>query len=202
MKKTLAAALAVGAFAGLANADIIAYQISGTIDRASGPDVGQLIGGTFTFRAYFDDAPGYAARSNHPVAEGGRAEFVITGAGNDANNATTISNEDATFWPKYAGTFTTDGLNLTFSTGDGTPFTFHGITVATPGSSDAVIGGPIELDDFAPGGIFKGVDGGIAFNGSVDWYTLHDVTITAEYIPAPGALALLGLGGLASRRRR
>lgn len=33
-------------------------------------------------------------------------------------------------------------------------------------------------------------------------YSFNNVSITAEYIPAPSALALLGLGGLAAARRR
>ena len=41
--------------------------------------------------------------------------------------------------------------------------------------------------------------GTLQFNAG---YSLYDTTFTATVIPAPGAIALLGLAGLAGRRRR
>ena len=203
MKKTAAVLIAAGAFAGIANADVIVYEMTGTIGLLGGADAGQLDGASFTFTAYYDDSGVYIDRFGLPSVDGGLAEYTIAGSGNGANNTTTNSNENSGFYPTFAGNFSSpDGLQLTFNTGDGNFFTYTGNTGATPGSVDAFIGGPIELDDFAPGATYGAADGGVAFTGAGGDYTLFNVEITAEYIPAPGALALLGLGGLAASRRR
>lgn len=42
----------------------------------------------------------------------------------------------------------------------------------------------------------------VDFSDAADAYYLQGSSITIEYVPAPSALALLGLGGLAATRRR
>lgn len=200
--KNLFAAAAVAALAGVAQATVIVYTMTGDIQLTAGGDSGGLNGAQFELNTYYDDAGTYINRFGFATVDG-TGTVTISGASNGANNTTVSFNENTGWYPTFAGNFSSpDGLQLTFNTGDAQLFTFNGNTTPTPGSGDAFVGGSIELDDFAPGGSYIGVGGTTAIFSADSTYTLNNVSITADYIPAPGTLAFLGLGAFAAGRRR
>lgn len=200
--KNLFAVAAVAALAGVAQASVIVYSMTGNIRLVSGSDVGGLNGAQFELNTYYNDAGGYINRFGFATVDG-NGTVTISGASNGANNTTVSFNENTGWYPTFAGNFSSpDGLQLTFNTGDAQAFTFFGNASPTPGAGNAFVGGPIELDDFAPGGFYGGVDGFTAFSSGNGAYTLINVEITADYVPAPGTLAFLGVGALAAGRRR
>lgn len=193
-----------GALAGVAQADTIVYKMTATIDLLVGGDAGQLDGASFLLTTMYDDSGVYIDRFGFPAVDG-TGSVTIDGAGDGSNNTTVPFVENTGWYPTFAGNFSSPGGQfLTFYNGRGELFQFAGTTIPTPGAADAVIGGTIELDDFAPGGAYLNADGGIALTepNSGDRFTLTNVEITADYIPAPGALALLAIAGLAANRRR
>ena len=124
-------------------------------------------------------------------------------------------NSGATTWPAYAneqylGFYNATSLGATGFLGT---YPFSGTTSATSGTGDIPLGpaafGPFDLTGFnryipATGEVaFKAV--GIWDDGSgmpMATYTGGTMWIVVDQVPAPGALALLGLAGLARRRRR
>lgn len=201
MTKTLPAVLAIVAAAGVAHANIIEYTLSGTLSPYITDSAG-LNGATITVVALFDDSGVYAELSDAPytAALTGSPLITITGAPNDANNAAYACISDLGFFPTFAGIRSIPEISQTefyCTTGDLLHITMN--TQPTDGSSDAVIGSPVELDDFTPA-VYAGA--GMLNRTTGEGYALNDVTITAEYVPTPGALALLGLAALTARRRR
>ncbi len=92
-------------------------------------------------------------------------------------------------------------------------YPFSGSTSATSGTGDIYLGpgsfGPFDLTSF---GRYIGSDGLIEMKALGTWddgsglpmatYTGGSIYIVVDQVPAPGALALLGLASLARRRRR
>ncbi len=201
MRKNLAVLALVG-MAGAAHGDIIVYTVSGTLS-ANGGDAAGLNGASISGVAHYDDEDTYTDRFGlaSAGAMGGTPMVTISGAPDGANNTTTPYATDLAFFPTFAGTFTDpDGQHTEFTSGNGTPFQWTMNTSPSAGSGNAVIGGAVELDDFAPATL-TGLPGLTNLNNG-ETYAIINSRITAEFIPAPGTLALLGLGGLVAHRRR
>ncbi len=111
---------------------------------------------------------------------------VFTATINGVNNPGTPQTEG---WSEIAPVFSGSLSNISFTSNDGL---FNGYT----GS----FGVPLPAD-FLEGAIVNLVVGGGTnfFNTS---YANRAVGISGQIIPTPGALALMGLGGLAAARRR
>ena len=198
--KTLATIVAAaGLAAGTAQAQTITYTLTATANLASGSGADGLDGATFSFTADYDASGLYVNNFGLPSVDAFASSITISGSSEGANNTTSGLNNGATFYPTFAGSFDNAGGFIEFNLGNGSLYQFGGNTTPATGAGNAVIGGPIELDDFAVGATYTGFG---LFNLSTgDNYTFSNVRIDAV-IPAPASLALLGLGGIAAIRRR
>lgn len=181
------------------------YQVTGadtgtfivSADANSSGSVSNLIGGTDY--ALFDQ--GFAVTFGPAAFDLVLNLSNITGTSADASGTITISDIDGdTLTGTITGEWTLFG-GVAFFTGD-----LSDVVFSNPGGSFS--GGLSDI--IAPGGVFFGaiqamsVDPRLTqtFFGS----DLQGVAVTAQaqFIPTPGAAALfgLGLGGLATRRRR
>ena len=70
------------------------------------------------------------------------------------------------------------------------------------GDPGTVAGGVIDIGGIDCTGYYVWLGNGYGGGGVGDWSGAIDLNGSIAYIPAPGALALLGLGGLVARRRR
>ena len=70
------------------------------------------------------------------------------------------------------------------------------------GDAGTVGGGEIEIGGIDVSGYSLWLGNGYVPGGAGVWTGAIDLTGSIDFVPAPGALALLGLGGLAARRRR
>ncbi len=198
--KTLATIVAAaGLAAGTAQAQTITYTFSATASLAAGAGTDGLDGATFSFTADYDASGVYVDNFSLPSVNATSSSVTISGSSDGANNTTGAFNNGSTFYPTFAGTFDNAGGHMEFNLGNGSLFQFGGNTDPATGSGNAVIGGAIELDDFADGATYTGF--GLINLGTGDLYSLSNVRIDAV-IPAPASLALLGLGGIAAIRRR
>jgi len=200
----LAAAVAVGGLivAGAATANtVIRYTMTGTIVAGGGDSAG-LNGATITGQMDYDSTQAYINSFGFAALPTiiGSERVTISGAPNGANNTTTPYNSQLAFYPTFAGTFSHPaGQHTDFTAGGGALMQFTMNTIPTAGSGNAVIGSLPELDDFVPA---SGSGNSLINLGTGEGYTLNNVVIDAYKVPAPGALALLGVAGLVSRRRR
>lgn len=200
MKTILCIAAVCGLAASSARADIIEYKVSGTLALTGGGDIGGLNGASLTFTALFDNSGTYIERFGFPTVDGGPGSMTVSGAASGTNNTTTSTNQNAGYYPTFAGAFSSpDGLYMDFFTGDGQLFQFLSNTTPATGAGDAFVGGAIELDDFAPGSTYVG--SGITSFSTGDSYALINAEVTARIVPAPSALALLGVLAIGRRRR-
>ena len=70
------------------------------------------------------------------------------------------------------------------------------------GTAGTVGGGNVAIGGLDCTGYYVWLGNGYGGGGVGDWSGAIDLTGSIDYVPAPGALALLGLGGLVARRRR
>ena len=80
----------------------------------------------------------------------------------------------------------------------------HRFSWETGSSGDAgtVGGGNIDIGGLDCTGYYVWLGNGYGGGGVGDWSGAIDLQGSIDYVPAPGALALLGLGGLVARPRR
>ena len=70
------------------------------------------------------------------------------------------------------------------------------------GDPGTAAGGNIDTGGIDCTGYYVWIGNGYASGGNGDWSGAIQLGGSIDYVPAPGALALLGLGGLVARRRR
>lgn len=210
--------LAAGFGAATANADVIATltydDLGGSFTRN-----GAGTGGAFVARAVdlagalqtsgatsriiptqgnADFAPGFVSAAN-PADAVINIGTLFTGPGTASGNgnfvATDIDGDTVT--GDLSGEWTTPGAGILFFNGALTNVRMNGQTFnGNTGSWDMNLpGGPI----------FEGAIVQLTFSGSGFFdqnFTNRATGTTLQIVPAPGALALLGLGGLVAARRR
>ena len=230
VKKTLAAAFAVTAIASAANADLVAYwnnnsnalPVSGfgytstafpqaadlgsgsmtigggimseTIVNANGTEVytwAQSFGGS-TLNALNGDAAGGSFSIQGGTENGNNGaylQFQLDMSGFTGLDISYATRGTSTGFSSQIWSWSTDGVNFTtFETFTGTNVTTFSVkTLATLSA----------LDGAATAFLRVTFDGATSSTGN---NRLDNIQFNA--IPAPGAIALLGLAGLAARRRR
>jgi MYXO-CTERM domain-containing protein len=80
----------------------------------------------------------------------------------------------------------------------------HRFTWPTGASGDpgTAAGGTVDIGGIDVTGYKLWLGNGYASGGPGDWTGAIDLVGSVSYVPAPGALALLGLAGVSARRRR
>lgn len=176
MKKTIALAV-IAASAGLANADTLVIDVSGT--------------------QFFDDQ-GAAINTVLAIAVGNGVDIAnVTGIAWDVN-LTTFTDPGAAF-PSWASEATMDfGGNdqINVGAGDGFGVVNQNYTgsVATNFNVDA--SGILNIE------FYESFDDSLG-NADSQFDAGSTVTLTgSNFVPTPGSLAVLGLGGLVAGRRR
>lgn len=200
------AAVTVACLAGITSGAIIEYSITATIRSVGSFDVGGYDGASIEFTTYFDDTAVYGSFFGAPFSQTS-ADFdstvVVTGASVPASN--TLYNSLSTtlnFAPTF-GTLTQGSGSPLFAADDGNQILFILSDLpVSPGASNALPGGLFEMDDLATGLFAAGSVGFNNFGAEFNSYELDNAFATAAVIPAPGAMAVLGLGGLLAGRRR
>jgi len=188
-------------------------------------DVSFNIDGTWTSRIYAnfsaatDELDAVYGDANHGLSvSGSEGFFNATGTG-----ATAMDNNEA-FWSIFpsmewdsmvsigmthsgsGGTMSNIGIDFTDFNAGGDIVTNNGSWYSTPDQPNVLAGadGRVLLGQFTMYGLDSSVSGVLNLQGKVgnfETFVAEDVAFYYE-APAPGALALLGLAGLAGRRRR
>ena len=70
------------------------------------------------------------------------------------------------------------------------------------GAAGATGGGHVDMGGIDVSGYYVWLGNGYGSGGDGTWTGVIDLNGSIAYVPAPGALALLALGGLVARRRR
>ncbi len=201
---------------GAASADVLYDNPAG-----SGDAVNQEFGDFPTYSTYLVadvtiGAPGYILTSVSQTMTINPAWAAVTTArlhifantgglpgGGDDPTASAIVNVS---YDINTGVLSTVGLSMNVAAGD----YWIGITgigdFGTVGQAFTVGGANVngQVDSYRnPGGAFN-FPAGTGWGSLTDWATLVDINlhIEGDAIPAPGALALLGVAGLVTRRRR
>ena len=185
----------VQVFAVFDNADAVALNIFNADISAGGEfihnDVQIGAGGTWTPSASLD-IPGFSNSSND--------SYVTIGYGVGTAAATNGTNLDPGFGE-------TNGLGGTIPVGAGW---FNGnppnaqVASAFAGGTDGISGYAVMIGQFVfAGELLFSFDAEMGANSGAGSEVVFGADVyTLPAIPAPGALALLGLGGLVARRRR
>ena len=188
-------------------------------------DVSFNIDGTWTSRIYAnftaetDELDAVYGDANHELLVTSTAGFFnATGTG-----ATAMDNNNA-FWSIFpsmewdsmvsigmthsasGGTMSNIGIDFTDFNAGGDIVTNNGSWYSTPDQPNVLAGADLRvlLGQFTMYGLGSSVSGVINLQGKVgdfETFVVEDVAFYYE-APAPGAIALLGLAALASRRRR
>lgn len=195
----IAAIAAVAGFAGLATASPFFSTTSTATEITSAP-----AGATTTITVDLsgissNDALGSSLNETLAVALGG--DYLVTGIGWNVTTATI----GASWLSESVMTFLDSpvGLQLTWHVDPSND---------TPGTATSTSGGILDLASIDPSFPFQaGADGAVNLEfwesfvdnaGSGDATYLAGSVLQIQYVPAPGALAMLGLGGLVAGRRR
>ena len=201
-------ALSLICLASIANADLIQYQIDGTLIQVGGNNDTGLDGAQFSFTTQFDTTAPYIDRFSFPAIAGIAPTVDISGASVSGNNGILGVLNGAAFYPSFAGVFSEPGggfMQIALP-GTGDLVEFGLFTNATASGSAAVIGGTPIISDFVPATVNSDGSGGITrfLIGGVATYDLANSRITAFKIPEPSSFAVvsLGLAGLIVRRRK
>jgi MYXO-CTERM domain-containing protein len=155
--------------------------------------------------------PGGAISYNYAA----NGQFVFTDiASGTALLTTTFSNALFTARGNETAWFTTGALQVDSSGGATVSMVWGGATLPAyglaPGSLNGLPRGfAFDLSAINTSGAipYGGQNPGVAINAntklpSSQWFSESSYSATGRVIPAPGALALMGLGGLALRRRK
>ncbi|MEM9372639.1 MAG: PEP-CTERM sorting domain-containing protein [Planctomycetota bacterium] len=193
----LMAIAAVAGFAGLATASPFISTTTTSTENASAPagavqTVTVDISGVNSW-----DFQGASVNEIISVNIGG--DFLVTGIGWDVN----LSTIGASWLSETTLGFLDSGIGLQVTPGIGDDFT---------GSASYSSGGILDLAAADPTFPFSaGADGIVQIevfesfddvSGAIDNVFGAGSTLQIQFVPAPGALAMLGLGGLVAGRRR
>lgn len=221
------AAIAGGAFASVANADVIASftyaDLSGTYTPSSPAT------GTFTATAVAQgpgalNSAGSTSRLVAPIADATFEPGFVAGA-NPASFFCSVSVTVVNGTPGSEFGLGNGNVILTDANGDTLTADLNGFWTATPGGFVNFNGtmSNVFLNDNSGDGQFTGTQagawnmnlpGGPPYDGAIvelvlgvgnffqSGFTNQATGVTGQVTPTPGALALLGLGGLAIGRRR
>ncbi len=210
MHKTLMSVGAVALLAGGASAQLISFTYSdltgsfstgssmyaATVSANSSGDVSRLDASPGT--AEFDTGTFPHASADFMISMSVSSITATTAVGsgtvtiNDADGDSIIANVDGNFNLLFGSVFFTGTLSNAFFGDESSDGTFDGVSSGSfvnPVPAGPYDGSIVELF-FNPGSFF-----------SAD-FSNQTTLVDGLLIPAPGALALLGLGGLAARRRR
>ncbi len=210
MKKTIVSAAALALFAGGASAQLISFTYSdldGSFNSGTSMYTASANGNTSGDVTRGDAMPGTADFSTgtfpHVSADFGIAMAVSSitattadGNGtltiNDANGDSLTMNIDGTFNLLFGSVFFEGTLTSAFFGDESADGTFDGATAgsfANPSPLGPLDGAVVELF-FDPGAFF-----------AAD-FSNETTLVNGLLVPTPSSFALLGLGGLAMRRRR
>ena len=190
------------------------------------PDYSYNIDGTWTVRIYAnfsaetDELDAVYGDSNHGLLVSASDGFfnvpVYTGATAMDNNQAFWSIYPSMEWDSMVsigmthsasgGTMSNIGIDFTDFNAGGDIVTNNGSWYSTPDQPNVLAGADMRvlLGQFTMYGLDSSVSGVLNLQGKVgdfETFVVEDVAFYYE-APAPGALALLGLAALASRRRR
>jgi hypothetical protein len=209
MKMSLILSFVAGAIATSAQADIV---VSATYDDASG----SWDGTTFRARAVSGgglNTSGSVARLEAPIGTASFAPGFVAGA--DSADLLIELSSTPTIDPTLrdgTGTFTfTDVDGDTISGTISGTWEDQGFAIFFNGALSNVVFSGSTFDGntgsfLSPAGIFEGALTQLQLSPPASFFTGNydrvPTGITAQIIPTPGALALLGLGGLVAGRRR
>ena len=224
--KGIIAFAAVAGIASAASADLIAYWNQNGNANALAPDgfgytaasfpmAADAGSGTWSLDSYnpavdgngiyttVDSFSGTTSGALFGDAAGGSFSFI----GDSNNGASVVLSfngslfEDITL--DFARRGTSTGFNsvvVSYSTDGGSTLTAVGSLLGTAGSSFTLHNFDLSgLDGVANAQIWITFDGASSSNGN---QRLDNVQINGTLVPAPGAFALLGMGGLLAARRR
>lgn len=195
----LMAIAAVAGFAGLATASPFFSTTSTSTEITTAPAGGATVTMSIDISGINSwDSVGASVNETLSIALGG--DYLVIGVGWDV----TVSTVGASWLSEATLGFldSAEGLQLSFGAGDD-----------TPGTATYTSGGILDLASIDPTFPFQvGADGNLDIEffegfddvaGAIDASYLAGSTVTVQYVvPAPGALAMLGLGGLVAGRRR
>lgn len=186
---------AVAGFTGLATASPFLTQVGERPTNIQSPR-----GGSLTLNIDLVDVEsrdGFGAAVNEVFNFNLGAGAHITGLGWDVTIATVGGSWLSEARVEFTDTAITTGVGITPGVGENAPGTMN---FSSGGVLDLI---GLDLD------FFLGADGNLRVEfwetfvdnaGSAD--AIWNGTLTVQYIPTPGALAVLGLGGLVAGRRR
>jgi hypothetical protein len=210
-----AAAVAVAAGANAAVVTEWNFEAQ-TLNASTGTGLASLVGGTTsTFATGFSGTGTFALNTTTYAAQGTGdrtrgVQFSSSTAGYDsitlawnerhsntsANTVAVFATADGTTWTEVqVFTFTPAG------TGTGDTWYQRSVTLGSTYANSANFGFRV-LAAYAPGTSTYLASRSTSTYGSSSTLRFDDVTIEGNLIPAPGALALLGLAGLVGGRRR
>lgn len=211
MKKILAL-VAFAGIAAVANADVLAnWTFEVSIPTTAGPHAaeGGVVGGSAT--GFHAGATTYSNPSGNGSAESFSSNGWATGDYYQFS-ADTTGYENITFgWSQIRSGTGPGDFTLEYSTNGGSTFTTVMAYAVVGGGSDFWSSSSTHLTSiYAPVAISGADNAGVVLfrlrsnvtvaSGGTN--RVDDITVAGDLVPAPGALALVGLGGLIAGRRR
>lgn len=206
------------AIAASATADVITQWNfeAQTLNASTGAGLASLVGGvTNTFATGFAGTGTFAMNTTNYAAQGSGdrtrgVQFSGSTAGYDSITLAWNERHSNTSANTVAVFATNDGTNWTevqvftftpAATGTGDTWYQRTVTLGT-GYANAANFGFRVLAAFNPGGTGYLASRSTSTYGASGTLRFDDVTISGNLVPAPGAVALVGLAGLLARRRR
>lgn len=214
MKKTIATLVVAGLAAGASAQSVSGYDISDAAQSGFG-NWAHTYDGTIT-------GTGSDSGQGFPFD---RADYTGGGSGTLNDGATNVGSSAAQLFARTSSTnpsitlyldgayFIDDITIWGFDSGNSIPGNIDGYDVTINGNT-ASVGGTESLNDLMTSLAGTGLENlgttsvtlsNFVLEGQSGWtelFSMSEITLSGRAVPAPSALALLGLGGLAAARRR